>query len=1102
PLGPRLKLLKAIAALRAELSTTGEPRPTARAIPIAEGRQRGPHVLLPQEGERRQLTVLFCDLVGSTELAGRLDPEDLREVIRAYQDACAGAIARFEGHVAKFMGDGVLAYFGFPRAHEDDAERAVCAGLQAVRAVDALAPCAGAPLAARVGIATGLVVVGDLVGEGVAQEQSVIGETPNLAARLQALAEPGGVVVASSTRRLLEGLFEYADLGIHNLKGFAAPVRAWRVLGSSRAEGRFEARHVAGLTPLVGREHELGLLLDRWRQAKDGEGQVVLLGGEPGVGKSRLVRALRERLAAEAYTPLSQFCSPYHQGSTLHPIIDLLERAAGLARDDPPERQLDKLEAVIAPAVGDDCDATAPLLADLLAISTGGRYPPLALSPQRRKEKTLAALLAQLERLAARQPTLALYEDVHWADPTTLELLDLVVDRVPKARVLVVITFRPEFHPPWIGFSHVTLLTLNRLTQRQIHAMVERVTGGKPLPPEVLGQIVAKTDGVPLFVEELTKTVLESGLLQEDSDRYTLAGPLPPLAIPATLYDSLMARLDRLAPVREVAQIGAVIGREFGQELLAAVASLPDDELARALGELVGSELVFRRGLPPHAVYTFKHALVQDAAYASLLRGKRQQLHGRIAAVLEERFPDKVQDAPELLARHFAEAGLAPQAVVYLQRAGERATERSAYAEAIGHLKQGLTLLQALPDSSERALQELDLRLALGAALMASRGYAGPEVEATYLRARELCNQAGETPRLFPVLHGLYRFHHVRGELQAAREAGEHLFRLARSLGDRTLYVEAHRALGVPLFWLGEVSTALEQLEQGAAAYDAAQQRPHASVYGIDPGVVCQSYAALALWQLGRPRQALDRSNGALELARGLSHPQSLALALVWGAWLRQLRREPRPARQHAEAAVALCTEQGFPLWLSMAVILRGWALAEEDDQEEGIALMRQGLADLQATGAGLWQPSFIALLAEAHGTVGRIADGLGLLHEALTIASRNSERVHEAELHRVRGELLRRTCGSADEAGAEVCFREALAVARRQEARSFELRAATSLARLMADDGRYAEAYRTLDPVLARFSEGFSTADLQEARVLLEGLASLRRRRQANSVR
>jgi class 3 adenylate cyclase len=627
------------------------------------------------EAERRQLTVLFCDLVGSTELVGRLDPEDMREVIRAYQDACAGAIVRFEGHIAKFMGDGVLAYFGWPRAHEGEAERAVCAGLQAVRAISTLTPCAGSPLQARVGIATGLVVVGDLVGEGAAQEQAVVGETPNLAARLQVMAEPGSVVIDSTTRRLLGGTFEYADLGIHRPKGFAAPVRAWRVLGSSRAEGRFEARQAASLTPLVGREHELGLLLDRWQQAEEREGQVVLLCGEPGVGKSRLVRALREQLGQRSFTPLSHFCSPFHQGSTLHPVIGLLERGAGLARDDPPERQLDRLEALVALAT-EDVRAVAPLLADLLAIPSGGRYPPLGLSPQRRKERTFAALLTQLEGLAARQPVLALFEDVHWSDPTTLELLDLIVDRALGSRVLVLITFRPEFRPPWTGFAHLSLLTLSRLNQRQVTAMAERVAGGKALPPEVLEQIAAKTDGVPLFVEELTKLVLETGLLQEEGDRYALTGPLPPLAIPATLYDSLMARLDRLAPAREVAQMGAVIGREFDHELLAAVTPISGNELAHALTELVDSELVFRRGAAPYATYTFKHALVQDAAYASLCEVARQQLHCRIAQVLEERFPETAETQPELLARHFAEAGLAAQAITYLQKAGNRASER------------------------------------------------------------------------------------------------------------------------------------------------------------------------------------------------------------------------------------------------------------------------------------------------------------------------------------------------------------------------------------------------------------------------------------------
>jgi class 3 adenylate cyclase/predicted ATPase len=1087
PLGPRLKLLKAIATLYAAPGDRrGAPCPGG-AEQAAEDEARSPPAVTASEAERRQLTVLFCDLVASTELATRLDPEDLREVIRAYQDACAGAIVRFEGHVAKFMGDGVLAYFGWPRAHEGEAERAVCAGLQAVRAIGALAPCAGLPLQTRVGIATGLVVVGDLVGEGAAQEQAVVGETPNLAARLQALAEPGTVVVDPATRRLLGELFEYADAGVHRLKGFAAPVRAWRVLGSGRAEGRFEARHAAGLTPLVGREHELGLLLDRWRQATEGEGQVVLLCGEPGVGKSRLVRALRERLGEQSLTPLSHFCSPYHQGSALHPIIGLLERGAGLARDDPPERQLDKLEALIALAT-DNVGAVAPLLADLLAIPSGGRYPPLALSPQRRKERTLAALLTQLEGLAARQPVLALYEDVHWSDPTTLELLDLIVDRIPGSRVLVLITFRPEFRPPWIGFAHVSLLTLNRLNQRQVAAMAERVAGGKALPAEVLEQIVAKTDGVPLFVEELTKVVLESGLLQEEGDRYTLAGPLPALAIPATLYDSLMARLDRLAPVREVAQVGAVIGREFSHELLAAVAPTPGDEFAHALTELVDSELVFRRGAPPHATYTFKHALVQDAAYASLLRGKRQQLHARIAQVLEEQFPETAATRPELLARHFAEAGLTRRAVAYLQKAGDRASERSAYAEAVSHLTRGLELLHTLPDDTERTLQELDLQIALGAALMATRGYAAPEVAETYLQARELCRRVGETPRLFPVLHGLYRFYHVRGQLQAAREAGDQLLRLAESLGEPALFVEARRALGVSLFWLGDVTAALAHLVRGAEAYDPERHRTHTSAYGIDPGVVCLSYSALALWQLGRPWQALERSHEALGLARDLAHPQSLALALVWAAWLRQLRREGQLAREHAEAAVTLCAEQGFPLWMSMGVILRGWASFEEGLREEGIAQMHQGLADLRATGAELWRPSFLAPLAEAYGRMGRLEEGLGALDEALGIVARNGERAHEAELHRLRGELLR-AGGTQDAPEATASFQEALEIACQQEAKSLELRAAASLARLQADQGRLREAQELLAPVYEWFTEGFDTADLSNAKALLEEL-------------
>ena len=542
------------------------------------------------EAERRQLTVMFVDLVGSTALAGRLDPEEMGGLLRAYQNAVAGEVVRFEGYVAKFMGDGVLAYFGWPKAHEDAAERAVCAGLAIVAAVARLTVPTGDNLAARVGIATGLVVVGDLSGAGAAREEAVVGETPNLAARLQELAAPGGVVIGPTTHSLVGGQFRYADLGVHRFKGLTAPIRAWRVRGRGRAEGRFEARQAAaGPTPLVGREREVALLLDRWQRAKDGAGQVVLLAGEPGIGKSRLIHSLRERLGGEPHTPLSHFCSPLHRTSPLHPIIGLLERAAGFARDDPPGRKLAKLEALLARGT-EGVAAAAPLIAALLAIPAGDRYPPLNLSPQRQKERIFEALLGQLAGLAAEQPVLALYEDVYWSDPTTLELLDLVVERVQRLPALVLITFRPEFVPPWTGSPHITLLGLTRLGRGQGAALVERLTGGKALPAEVVDQIVARADGVPLFLEELTKVVLGSGLLTDEGDRYALAGPASPaVAVPATLHDSLMARLDRLAPAaKEVAQIGAAVGRDFPHELLAAVAPLPEEVLRDALDQLIG----------------------------------------------------------------------------------------------------------------------------------------------------------------------------------------------------------------------------------------------------------------------------------------------------------------------------------------------------------------------------------------------------------------------------------------------------------------------------------------------------------------------------------
>jgi class 3 adenylate cyclase/predicted ATPase len=1079
--GHRRKLLQAIGTVRG--TPDGPEAPTA---PHAAAPARPPE----PTAERRPLTVMFVDLVGSTALAARLDPEEMGEVIRAYQNTVAGEVTRFEGHVAKYMGDGVLCYFGWPRAHEDEAERAVRAGLAIVEAVTGLRTPSGEPLTARVGIATGLVVVGELVGSAEARERTVVGETPNLAARLQALAEPGDVVISRRTRRLVGGLFELVDLGTRALKGIAEPVRAWRVVSVSTAESRFAARQVAGLTPLVGREQELALLLDRWQQAQDGEGQVVLLSGEPGIGKSRLVLTLRERLRAKPHTALSHYCSPFHQTSALYPVIGLLERAAGFARDDAAEQKLDKLEALLAQTTEDVAGAT-PLIAALLAIPAGARYPPLTFSPQRQMERTLQALLDQLAGLAARQPVLVLWEDVHWSDPTSLELLGLTVARVQTLPALVIVTFRPAFTPPWRGQAHITALTLNRLSRKRGAAMVAEVTGGKALPPEVLEQIVAKADGVPLFVEELTKTVLELSLLKDVGDRYELAGPLRPLAIPSSLHDSLSARLDRLASVasvKEVAQVGAAIGREFSYELLAAVTPLSGDELREALAQLAEAELVFRRGTPPEATYVFKHALVRDAAYQSLLRSKRQQLHARIVRVLEEHFPETVDTEPELLAQHCTEAGLAERAVDYWHCAGQRALARSATAEAVVQLTKGLEVLVGLPVGAERRRREIGLQLALGPALIAAKGYAAPETGRAYARACELCREADDTPELFPALYGQSVVHWQRAELAAAYELARELLRLAEERGDAAAEVVGHRILGAYLFQLGRLAESRAHSERALALYDPVRDQSSRFVYAIDSRVVCLLWLSQALLALGYPEQARARNGEVLVRARQLAHPNTIAQALLYDWTLHQLLRDRREAQEQAEALIALATEQGLPLWLAAGVVVQGWALAAGGRAEDGIAVIRRGLTDYRATGAELFSPYFLALLADAHGRADQAATGLSLLADALDGVDRTGVRWLEAELHRLRGELWL-ALPEPDQSGAEGCLRRALAVAREQDARMWELRAATSLARLWREQGKRIEARDVLAPVYGWFSEGFDTPDLKEAKALLEAL-------------
>jgi predicted ATPase/class 3 adenylate cyclase len=1044
------------------------------------------------EAERRQLTVLFCDLVDSTRLASQLDPEELRQVVRAYQATCAKVIARFEGHIAQYLGDGLLVYFGYPRAHEDDAQRAVRTGLGIVEALGQLQTSLGqgreVHLAVRLGIHTGLVVVGD-VGGGARQEQLALGETPNLAARLQGIAAPNTLVISAATFQLLGGFFACQPLGTPLLKGLAQPLAVYRVLYESMARSRLEAAGRTGWTPLVGREQESGVLLERWAQVKDGLGQVVLLSGEAGIGKSRLVQVLTEQVAAEPRAWLTPCqCSPYYQNTALYPLIELLERVAlRFDRDESPPQKLGKLEGFLV-QYGLPLAEAVPLLAALLSLPLPADYAPLTVSPEQHKQQTLHVLLTILLRIAAQQPVLFVMEDLHWVDPSTLELLSLLVDQGPTARILTLFTCRPDFSPPWTGRAHLTQLTVNRLPRRQAVEVIRQVAHGKVLPPEVVEQVVAKTDGVPLFVEELTKMVLESGLLEERHERYALAGPLPPLAIPATLHDSLMARLDRLAAVKALAQLGATLGREFSYALLRAVAPWDEGIVHRGLHQLVAAEFLYQRGVPPQATYTFKHALIQDVAYQSLLRSTRQQHHQRIAQALEAQFPETVETQPELVAQHYTAAGCAEQAVVYWQRAGQQASERSAHLEAISHCTTGIELLQTLPETPERTQHAVTLHIALGAALQMAKGHAAPEVEYAYTQAHALCQQVGETPELVPVLLGLWRFYNTRLQLRTAREIGETLLRQAQGGHDPAFSVLAHYTLGVTWFWLSALPAARQHLEAGITRYTPDQRRAPVFRMGQDPGVACRVHAARTLWCLGYPDQALTRVHEALALAHALSHPFSLAWAQCWAAMVSQLRRDVPAVHEQAEAAVALATEQGFPLWAAQGTSFRGWALAMQGQGEEGIAQVHQGIAACRATGMALYVPYFCAVLADVSAHLGHTADGLRALAEAHTLVEQHEERWWEAEVCRLRGVLLLKQLATPHEE-AEAWLRRALAVARRQEAKSLELRAAMSLSRLWQQQGKRAEAYELLAPIYGWFTEGFDTADLQDAKALLDEL-------------
>jgi len=1069
PLGHRRKILAAIR------------EPAAAALSAPE-----PSTQLESKiGERRQVTVMFVDLVGSTELAERLDPEDLRDLISTYQKCVTDTVQRFDGFVAKYMGDGVLACFGYPQAHEDDAERAVQAGLELIAGVAALKT--PVLLESRVGIATGIVVVGDLIGSGAAQERSIVGETPNLAARLQGVAAPNMVVIAEDTRRLLGNLFELQDIGVKNLKGIAAPVRVWAPLRPSSVESRFEALHEGALTALIGREEELELLLRRWSRAKTGEGQVVLLSGEAGIGKSRLTVALPEELARDPHVRLRYFCSPQHTDSAFHPVIAQFERAAGFERQDAPNTKLDKLASILGSSVDQATDIQ--LLAELLSIPRDNRHTSLDWSPQQKKEKTLAALIRQLTLLSRQRPVLVVFEDVHWIDPSSRELLDMMVENVAWLPVLLLVTFRPEFASPWAGHAHVTTLTLTRLTRREGTALVEQLAGKNALPERITAEIVESTDGIPLFVEELTKAVLEADAHGDGATKTVSNEPRPALAVPATLHASLLARLDRLGEAtKEVAQIAAAIGREFSYELLTLVVQKSEEEVASSLVRLTDAGLVFCRGTPPRATFLFKHALVRDAAYGTLLRGSRQALHARIAGTLEERWPEIVDAQPELLAHHFTEAVSNERALQYWQRAGERALRNAAYQESIAHLEKALAVAEKLAESPTLRVLRLRLRIGQGQALIHTKGYAAPETTAAFSRARDLAVEVEDVTEGFPAYYGLWAGSWVRGELAQARESAEAFVNGTTNRPKSAEAGVAQRLLGSTSWLQGDFSSARTYLEKSLAIYDSERDHDLAFRFAQDTGVSALIVLALTLWPLGETDRAGQCAEQAVVRAVESNQVATLAFAHGYKTLFEMMRRDISHAGKHAETLLALANEHAMPQWFAIGTFAEGWARWHAGDRKAGEKFMADGMALYNEQRIRFPAPLCAVLFAATEAHSGRMDAAFATLDNTLAEVERSGQHHFTAEVYRQLGELL--ICEQPLAGRGEEALKRAIEIARSQDARTFELRASTSLARLWHDQGRPAQARDLLAPIYNRFTEGHETADLKQAKAFLDGSA------------
>ena len=1077
PIGPRRRLIVAVQALR----DAAHDQPV-QSLQRHELGQTSTH-----DAERRQLTVMFCDVVGSTALAERLDPEELRDLMWGYRKASGQVVARYDGHVAQYLGDGLLAYFGWPRAHEDDAERCVRAALDLVQAVKGLKTAHA--LAVRIGIATGTVVVGEASGSDSAEAKLAVGETPNLAARLQTLAAPDEVIITNTTRRLLGDAFELSDLGTRPIKGITEPVQSWRVEWLRRSEGRFVAAHGgASLTPLVGREEEGARLLHLWQQVRDGVGHVVLIGGEPGIGKSRLTRVLLARTADDACTVLRYQCSPYHQNSALYPFIEQIESAAGFARADTSDQKLDKLEAWLASHDAQISEA-APLLAALLSLDTH-RYPSVTIPAQRRKDRTLEVLVGQVEALSRRQPVLVIFEDVHWIDPTSQEALDLLVPRLRTLSALTVLTHRPEYNVPWADeHAHVTSMSLGRLEPSQGAELVGRVTGGRRLPPEVLERIVAQTDGVPLFVEELTKSVLESGILRVDGDQFTLDAPIPTLAIPTSLRDSLLARLDRLAPVKDIVQVGACIGRAFSYDLVARVTKLREEQLGTRLDILTDAGLVHRHGTPPEAIYTFTHALVQDAAYDSLLKSRRYELHARIAQAMEEDAASGATNQPEQVAHHHTQAGNLTAAVPWWREAGKLAAQRLGAREAVVHFQKGLALIEQLPDSPQRDTLELSIREPLNAGLTGLSGWAAAEVRSNAAAILELTKRRGSSHTAGTGLWAIWVNTTTQGRIADSLEWANRLLAEGESAGDIDLQIFGHGAAMISHFYLGQLLDARGHGDRVLALYDPAQAARWMQVTAHDLRTLVGVWSCQWTWMLGYPDQAVVLSDEKDVHARSVGDAFNLGFALTLGAYAFDYRSEPERLFERINEVNALEGEHSVPFMNQVMVPqVEGLARLRSGQCAEASARLGKGLENWKARGGHSRVPYLKAALAEATALQGDINAALDLIGECLEQIERPGwqERSHFAEVLRLKGWMLMRLGRGVE---AEASLRAAIDWARQQQAKSWELRASTTLATLLMADDQREGALQVLAPIYNWFTEGLETRDLMAARELLHSL-------------